>query len=239
MDPLDIVIEAPGKNALGSDIMNSLRRRIADGAGRPLLLTGAGDAFSAGLNLKEVASLDADGMRDFLLTLEALIQDLFAYPGPTVAAVNGHAIAGGAVLALCCDHIVATTNPRVRIGLNEVALGLRFPPTVLQVVSHRLPRRHHAQVLLGAALHAPADALRLGLVDQLADDPVAVARQHLAALAAHPPDAYAATKADLHGAVGQVDADSNRRFADDVLPVWTSAAVKARIDAVLNRSRKG
>lgn len=237
MEPVEIVIEGPGRNALGSTLMQALLDALERAAPAPALLRGAGGAFSAGLDIREVASLDRDGMAAFLDRLERLVVALYTYPGPVVAAVEGHAIAGGAVLALCCDHAVATTDPRARIGLNEVAIGLRFPPATLQVIRHRLPPHHQPAILLGAALHAPQQALRLGLVDELADDPVAVARQRLAALAAHPPRAYAATKADLRAGVGDVDAAQRARFLAEVLPAWTHPDVRATLTAVLSRPR--
>lgn len=234
---VEILVEGPGKNALGSRIMASLRQALADARPQPILLRGAGGAFSAGLDVKEVAGLSPDGMAAFLGGLEGLVTELFHYPGPVVAALEGHAIAGGAVLALCCDHIVATTDPRARIGLNEVAIGLRFPPATLQVLRHRLPRRHQPRLLLGAELHAPADALALGLVDELADDPVAVARQRLATLAAHPPRAYAATKGDLRAGVAVVTPEDTARFAEQVVPAWTSDEVRSLLAGLLSRGK--
>ena len=69
----EIVMDGPGKNALGSQMMDFLLAKLGEAAGKPVLLTGKGDAFSAGLNLKEVASLDAPGMEVFLVKLEKLM----------------------------------------------------------------------------------------------------------------------------------------------------------------------
>lgn len=228
-----LTLEAPGKNALGSELMARIRDELRAARGRPLLLVGAGDAFSAGLNLKEVASLDDAGMRAFLELLEEVVDTLFHHDAPTVAAVNGHAIAGGCVLARACDVAVATTNERVRIGLNEVAIGLRFSPRTFRVVRHRVPRRHQAEAILGAGLHRPVDALRLGLVDALAEDCVAEATRRIRALAAHDPAAYAPTKALLQAAVTDVTEAESRAFLDEVVPLWTSPGIKAKIRAVL------
>lgn len=235
MSHVEIVIEGPGMNALGTPLMRRLLDELVAAADAPILLRGAGKAFSAGLDLKEVASLDEPGMQAFLELLEALIVRLFNHPAPVVAAVNGHAIAGGAVLALCCDAAHGTDSDRARVGLNEVALGLQFPPAVLAAVRHRLDPRQQGEVLLGARLHRPADACRLGLVDTLSADPVASAKAHLDKLAAHPPAAYATTKAALRGGVTDVDADDRRRFLEEVVPVWNSEETKARLLAILGR----
>ena len=133
-DVYQLTIEAPGRNALGTALMTRLLEQIRGAAGRPLLVSGAGDTFSAGLDLKEVAALERAGMERFLGLLDDLVDALYGHPAPTVACVNGHAIAGGCILALCCDLRVARDDATVRIGLNEVPLGLEFPPKLLKLV---------------------------------------------------------------------------------------------------------
>lgn len=231
-----ITMAGPGKNALGAEMMTFLIDRLAEAAGRPVLLTGSGDAFSAGLDLKQVASLDGERMLDFLRLLERCMTALYLYPGPTVALVNGHAIAGGAVLTLCCDVRVATANPRTRIGLNEVALGVRFPPRILNLVRRRLPPHHLDEVLLGAGLVGTTRAQELGIVDVVAEDPAAVAEARLFALAAHPAEAYAATKRDLRGTEqGLCPDDEEERALHGMLGMWTSPALKQTIAGILGR----
>lgn len=228
-----IRIDGPGKNALGTARMSELLGAVEAAGDAPLLLTGAGDAFSAGLDLKEIHAADAPTMERFLSLLTELVARLHHHPAPTVAAVNGHAIAGGCLLALVCDVRIATTNPRCRIGLNEVALGLRFPPRVFALARSRMAPHLETEILLGAGLHGPEDALRLGLVDRLSDDPVAAATAEIARLGAYPPEAYAAAKRDLRAGSEPSDPDLERRFREEVLPVWSGPELKARIAAFL------
>ncbi len=126
----DLVLDGPGKNALGTAMMESILTRLDEAAGNPVRFSGAGDALSAGLDLKEIASLDRAAMTRFVELVDDVMARIFDYPGPTVACVNGHAIAGGCVVTLCCDLRVMTTDNRARIGLNEVALGLVSPPKI-------------------------------------------------------------------------------------------------------------
>lgn len=231
-----ITLAGPGKNALGRGLLLSILAGLDAAAGDPVLLTGDGGAFSAGLNLKEVATFDAPAMREFLALLERCMTALFLYPGPTAALVEGHAIAGGCVLTLCCDVRVAADDERTKIGLNEVALGMRFPPRTLAIVRQRIPREHHETVLLGAGLVSPREALRLGLLDEVTPDAGAVARARLQALAAHPRAAYAATKADLRGDAEGLCPDAEQRTRlDEALAVWTSDDVKRGVLAVLGK----
>lgn len=232
---IELTMTAPGKNALSTALMTDVLARVGAANGEPLLVTGAGDAFSAGLNLKEVAELDLEGMRHFLELLEAMVEALYEYPGPTVAAVNGHAIAGGCVVALCCDLRVATRAPQTRIGLNEVALGVQFPPKVLAMVRRRVPPRSLERVVLEAGLHDPETSIMLGLVDELADDCVAVARTRLERLAAHPRAGYVATKLALRGGALALTPAQDRAFHDELVPSWVAPDAKERMRAVFAR----
>lgn len=228
-------MNGPGKNALSSTMLRFLLDEVAAAKGEPLLLTGTGDAFSAGLDLREVASFDETSVFDFLALLEDAVGVLYTHPAPTVAALNGHAIAGGCVLALACDHRVATDGPKAKMGLNEVALGVVFPPRIGEIVRRRIPPQHRERVLLGAGLVDMAGALALGLVDELAADPVAVGEARLSALAAHPRGAYAATKATLCGRSSDTfgsDEEQERKLRA-ALPSWISSEVKARLTKVL------
>ena len=232
---VEITLSGPGRNALGSEVMQGLLAQLERAGREPVLLGGAGGTFSAGLDLKEVAALDRPGMERFLDLLEQLVERLYLHPGPTVACVDGHAIAGGCVLALCCDHRVAASRPDIRIGLNEVALGLEFPPKLFRVVRRRVAPRALERVLLEAGLHDPRTALELGLVDELADDAPTVARARLARLAAHPREAYEATKRALRAGVCDLTAAEEHRFREELVPAWCTPAVKARVRAVLKR----
>ncbi len=234
-DTYELVVEGPGKNALGTPVMERILADLRTAAGRPLLVRGAGDAFSAGLNLKEVAALDRAGMERYLLLLDDVMDALFNYPAPTVACVNGHAIAGGCVLALCCDLRLAADDPALRIGLNEVPLGLEFPPKIFALACHRLSPHALERVLLDGGLHDPRTAVTLGLIDEVAPDVVAVAAARLARLAAHPRPAYVATKRALRRGALDLSDEQRRYFRDVLVPAWCAPAVKENVRAALAR----
>lgn len=234
---IEIAMAGRGKNALGTEMMQFLLARIEEAAGRPILLTGSGDSFSAGLDLKEVASLDATGMERYLRLLDRLMSTLFTYPGPSVALVNGHAIAGGCILTLCCDHRVALASPTTKIGLNELALGLRFPPRILAIVLRRVPPPHVERVVLGGGLFDPRGALEAGLVDEVVDDARAAAERELATRASYDPATYAATKVALRGDAFR-GADDDSFFTREIVPAWTSPAIRARVLAILSGAKR-
>jgi enoyl-CoA hydratase len=227
-----ILLSGPGKNSMSTELMERVLAAVRESGDAPLLLTGAEDAFCAGLNLKEVAALDIAGLTKFLGLLEDLVTALYEYPGPTVAWVNGHAIAGGCVLTLCCDVRVMTAREGVRIGLNEVALGLRFPPRTFKMTTNRVPGPSLARVLLESALYGVAEAKELGLIDVVGEE--AEARARLEKLASHPRDAYAAAKLALRGTLAVPEAEQ-QRFIRDVIPTWAAPELKERLRAVLKK----
>jgi enoyl-CoA hydratase len=232
----EIRLDGPGKNALGTTMLTFLLDQLREAAGEPVLLTGAGDALSAGLNLKEVGALEGEAMLTFLRLLERAFAALYLYPGPTVALVNGHAIAGGCLLALACDHRVAAASPKIKIGVNEVALGMRFPPRILAMAKQRVPPQFHTAVLLGAQLFDPAGALRVGLVDEVAEDARAVAEARLRALGSSPGQAYALTKIDLRGTEQDLCPDAVwEPLLRAAVEVWTAPELKQKIAAMLAR----
>jgi enoyl-CoA hydratase len=230
-----IRMQHPAKNALGSDLMGWLEEEISRAGADPILLTGTADAFSAGLDLREVASLDALGMEKFLRRLDVLATRLFHHPAPVVACINGHAIAGGAVLAACCDWRIAQRHPKTRIGTNEVAIGACFPPAILAIMTYRIPAQARERVLLGAGLFDVDGALAMGLIDEVVDDAEAAAKLRLEALASHPRSTYAITKANLRGGVTTISPAAERRFREQEVPIWSSAEIKARVAAVLTK----
>jgi enoyl-CoA hydratase len=225
-------------NALDIELCEAIAarfRQLETAAARAVVMTGQGRMFSAGVDLLRLTAGGADYVRQFLPALHQLYETVFHFPKPVVAAVNGHAIAGGCVLALCCDLRIMTDDTRARIGLNEVALGLEFPPKILALARRRVPRRWLERVVLEAGLHAPAAACELGLVDEVAADCLAVARARLETLAAHAPRVYAATKDTLRRGTLALSDDERRYFRDTVVPAWCAPETKARIRAVFER----
>lgn len=229
-----IVLSGAGKNSLSTALMQRTLEEVRDAKDDPIFLTGDGDAFSAGLNLKEVSSLDVGGMTTFLGTLEELVKALYEHPAPVVAWINGHAIAGGCVLALCADIRVMTARQGARIGLNEVALGLRFPPLTFAMVRARMTGPALERVLLEAALYEADEARALGLVDVIGEE--AVARMMLSKLASHPRDIYAATKLLLRPRL-EISEEDRRRFREDTIPYWASPERRAALLSVLEKRR--
>ncbi len=222
----EIVIDAPNLNALGSGLMRSLRQQLKDAAGAPVLISSSGRAFCAGLDIAELSALDEAGMRTFLGSLDDMVEDLYTYPGPLLCCIGGHAIAAGCVIALCCDERIAAAGTRARIGLNEVALGVRFPPRLMAMVRDRVPRRYYERVVLAAELFTMEEGVELGLIDRVVDDPLATARERLELLASRPADAYAAAKKPGRVEALRLSEATRQRWDQEDIQVWWSEPVR-------------
>jgi enoyl-CoA hydratase len=232
---VDIVLDGKARSALSTRVLTDILAKLTAARGEPLLVRGAEGAFSAGLDLREIASLSPSEMADFIRLLENVFTTLYLHTAPTVALVNGHAIAGGCVLALCCDYRIAPPDPTIKIGLNETAIGVVFPPRTLAIVRSRLPPRYQDEILLGGGLYPPEAARTRGLIDEIADDAPAAARKKLAALSVNPRAAYSMVKRDLRGDGPESLAPDARveRYIAEAVPIWTAPELKTRIAAIL------
>ena len=130
-----------GPNALDRELMEALRtalRKLA-GAGSPAVILASAHPtlFCPGWNLKLLAGAEREEVADFLSLFNAMLLDLFSYPGPTAAEIRGHAVAAGCQMAIACDlRVMAVGQPR--LGLSELNLGVPLPSPSLRVLQTRL-----------------------------------------------------------------------------------------------------
>jgi enoyl-CoA hydratase/carnithine racemase len=185
-------------NALDLEFSEALTAQLDDclqSDARALVLTGDGRMFSAGVDLLRVMNGGAAYVRTFLPSVNKMFDTLFTFPKPVVAAVNGHAIAGGCVMACAADYRMMAREPG-RIGIPELLVGVPFPVVPLEIMRFAAPRQYlQAMAYRGLTLTAES-ALQHGLVDavvdaeRLFDEAVAMAES----LAAIPSAAFSLTK---------------------------------------------
>jgi len=188
-------------NALDTEFSEALTAQLDDclqSDARALVLTGDKRMFSAGVDLFRVMNGGAAYVRTFLPAVNKMFETLFAFPKPVVAAVNGHAIAGGCVMTCAADYRMMAREPG-RIGIPELLVGVPFPVVPLEIMRFATPRQHlQAMAYRGLTLTAES-ALQHGLVDavvdaeRLLDEAVAMAES----LAAIPPAAFLLTKTQM------------------------------------------
>jgi enoyl-CoA hydratase len=191
---------------------------------RAVVLTGQGQMFSAGVNLIRLSDGGADYVRRFLPALHWLYDTVFFFPKPVVAAVNGHAIAGGCVLECCADRRIAVTG-NGRIGVTELLVGVPFPPLAFEIMRFASPPRYLADGMFSGATFPPDVALSRGLIDELTEGPAALLDRSMAAaeaLAALSPAAFAQTKQQVRQPVTGAMERHGRRVAAAAEEIWTA-----------------
>jgi enoyl-CoA hydratase len=233
-----ITLDRPPANAIDDTLLAALDDALADAeadaAVRALVVTGRGPFFCAGFDLRARQRDDAEsgGVVDLYRSAH---RRLLAMPKPTVALVNGHAVAGGLVIALACDVRIGV-DEAATIGLNEVAIGASFPTAAIEIVRSRLSSAVAAELTLQAELCPLADGIRLGVVERLVpragalDEAVATA----ARLGAYPREVFAHTKQSLLAdALARIDAVP-RQAELEIAALWRTA--ESRVARAAQRS---
>ena len=224
-------------NALDVGLLSDLTsavRELERNDSTPLVLTGAGQAFSAGVDLVQVLDGGPDYAEALIAALSAAFVAVFGFPGPTVAAINGAAIAGGCVLACACDLRLIT--PEGLIGASELRVGVPFPAAALEILRYACGD-HAEEVMLGGRLYRGADALACRLAQTVvADDLVGQAVAAAAELGTIPAGSYRNTKTQLRGpALSRI---AEAALDDEVRQIWASPSTAAAIRSHLERLRR-
>lgn len=224
-------IEHGRVGAMDAELLDALTESVR-ACGRALVLTGTGSAFSAGVDLRRILDGGRPYTEEFLAALSRLFRAVFDHPRPTVAAVNGHAIAGGCVLALACDVRLMSGG---RIGLAELAVGVPFPTSALEIVRHALGRDADRAVLRAETI-GPDEALALGMVHERCapDDLLPRALDLATELAARSPEAYRLAKSQLHRPANTAIEATTAEDDAAVLAGWISDDTRRRVEAALD-----
>ncbi|MEI6458528.1 MAG: enoyl-CoA hydratase/isomerase family protein [Pseudomonadota bacterium] len=230
-------------NALNGELLAALRDAVRGAPGdgvRGLILTGQGERFTAGLDVRAIIGADAPALSAFLSTLFDCLRALATCPVPVVAAINGHSPGGGAVLALACDWRVMAAGT-ARIGLNEVSVGLSPGPLIHQLLVRTIGARQAGHLLSTGAMLLCEEALAVGLVDAVvpALQVDEAALQWLHGVLALPRQAYQATRALVRADLVQLleaaaGAEGSVAMAATVRD-WLSAEVRSSLEALLSR----
>lgn len=201
-DVATIIMNDTKANVLNKEffeqMLDALAELEADAGVKAVILTGHAKFFSAGLDLKTLPALSKEELLRVLLQFADMTLKLFDFPKPLVAAVNGHALAGGCVLMLCCDRRLMVAEG-AKIGLNEIAIGLALPSFVTELALAVLGRAAVQEAVMEATIYDPQGALGIGYVEQLfpADDLMEEASAVARRLARLPSAAYGTTKRRL------------------------------------------
>jgi enoyl-CoA hydratase len=225
-------------NALDLELLTALPETFAAVAdASAVIVTGSGRSFSAGVDLKRIVEGGLRYVETFLPALSVALLAVFEHPKPVVAAVNGHALAGGCVLAAACDIRLMSGGT---IGLTELAAGVPFPTVPLEIMRHAVGPALDAMVL-GAGRLAPVQAAAVGLVHEIVepDQLLAGALRRAEGLSAAPPDVYARSKHQLRQPARERIGTAQPSDDPEVLKFWGSDRTAQTLRDYLASLRRG
>lgn len=220
-------------NALDLDLVATVTRALtsapSEGA-RAIVLSGQPGLFSAGLDVRALLKLDRAEISEFFTRFWRLQAALARSPVPVIAAITGHAPAGGTVLAIYCDYRILAEGP-FRIGLNEVEVGLSPGATIQRVFERLLGEHRSTELLVRGALVDPARALAIGLVDELrpVDQVIPRALEYAQQLCALPPVALARTRDAARQPVSSLFEAGESTWVADAVAVWYTDETQRRL----------
>jgi enoyl-CoA hydratase len=230
-------------NAMDTRLCEDILARLDElrtSPARAIVVTGPGNIFSAGVDLVRALDGGPDYFKNFLPPLRRAFEAVFFYDKPIVAAVNGHAIAGGCVLTCAADRRLMAQGTG-RIGITELLVGVPFPVIALEIMRFAATPQHFARIVYSGATFAPEAAVGLGLVDEVvvpADALLPRAIVAAEALAALGPEAFALTKRQLRDPVRERLARDGPRFDPAVDAIWYAPETAARIRDYVTRTFK-
>ena len=236
-----IRLERGKVNALNEPVVDELasclRGLESDPAVRGVLLTGTGKFFSFGFDIPEFQGVSKEEFAAYLRKFTALYRDLFVHPRPVVAALNGHTVAGGCMLATACDVRVMVKG-NGKIGLNEIGFGSSVFAGSLELLRFWVGDRRAQEIVYGGALHTPEQALALGLVDAVVADVALLeeARRHLEQLAGRPSRAFRSIKQLLRQPLAEEIQRREEASIREFVEIWYSKETRAELEKIRIRS---
>lgn len=229
-------------NAMDFEFCQTLIDRLEelqnDDSCHAVVITGKENIFSAGINLKHWLSESVDYVVPFIDKLEQLFQVVFYFRKPCIAAINGHAIAGGCMLAGACDYRIIAGESK--IGIPEMRVGVPLPITAIEILRFKADAKAFESVVTGGATFVGKEAVEAGLADQWCDDyqmegAVSAAAERLCSI---PPVTFWFTKRQVRNLVLHNIKTSTEQLRDDFTEIWcsdeTRAAVQSYVDERLS-----
>jgi enoyl-CoA hydratase/carnithine racemase len=232
-----VTIKRGKVNALNEALVDELHDSFAslqqDTAIRAIVLTGQGKFFSFGFDIPEFLSYPRDDFRRFLKKFTDLYTFIFQYPKPVVAAINGHAIAGGCMLANACDHRIMVSG-KAKISLNELSFGSSVFAGSVEILRFLVGSGNAQKVLISASMYSAEEARAMGLLDDVVhgDELSGKAVEVAAYYAGKAPAAFASIKRMLRQQVVESYRDREDEANEAFLDIWYSESTWSKLQEI-------
>jgi 3,2-trans-enoyl-CoA isomerase len=241
-DVREVRMSRPPVNALSTELLGALREAIerapAEGA-RAVVISGGPGMFTAGLDIPLLIGLDREGIAKLWQELYGMMRALACSPIPVVAAMTGHAPAGGTVIAVYCDRRVAARGD-FKLGLSEVQVGIPLPPMIFKALRRQVGAREAERMAVGGLIVSPEQALSAGLVDEVVavEEVVERAVAWCRSLLALPSDAMLATRKLARADLAALFEGGSEEELKSVVDNWCSEETQAVLKALVKRLGK-
>jgi enoyl-CoA hydratase/carnithine racemase len=224
-------------NAINQTVVDELRRCLeklaADRSLKAVVLTGRGKFFSFGFDVTEFISFSKAEFTRYLTAFTDLYTYLFTYPKPVVAALNGHTIAGGCMLALACDYRLMVAE-KAKVSLNEITLGASVFAGSTEMLRFLIGSAKATEVLYSGRMYSAKEALDIGLVQAVSngDQLIDRARRIAADLAAKPALAFASIKSLVRKPIADEMMRREAASIGEFVDIWYTAETWANIQNI-------
>ncbi len=223
-------------NAIDSGLLEAFSNELEftkDSSCKAVVLTGYGKTFSAGVDLFRLLESGDDYVDQFLPAFGSVLETFFLFPKPVVAAINGHAIAGGCVFSSACDYRIMSLGT---IGIPELLVGVPFPPLALEVVRSSAAPQHFQEIVYTGRTYNSEEALKRGLIDEITAPESLLDRacEVAAQFGEIPQKAFALTKLELRS--GAVEHAKHSAQNIEVQRLWRESTTREIIRKYLQKT---
>ncbi len=241
-DVRELRLNRPPVNALTGELLSNLRQAIEQSAqegARAVILSGLPGRFSGGLDVPLLLTLDKPAMSKLWRELYATLEAIARSPVPVVAAITGHAPAGGTVLALFCDWRVMAQG-EYKLGLNEVQVGIPLPPVIMGGLRRLVGPRRAEYLGVSGSLVSPEQALAAGLVDEVvpADEVVPHALAWCNKMLALPKEAMTMTRREARRDLHELFESGMDAELTTVIANWWTPATQETLRGLVEKMKK-
>jgi enoyl-CoA hydratase/carnithine racemase len=230
-------------NPMNMTMMKELRTVFAElesaDSVKGVILTGKQHFFSAGLDLPEVHSYDVATFKEFWAEFMGVMRDMTVFSKPLIAAISGHAPAGGCVLAVTCDYRVMASG-NYKIGLNEIPIGIVVPRHLYELYAFWIGRHTAYHFLMEGRMVEPQQAKEVGLVDLVVpeDQVLDAAERKLKQYLSFEQSSWKITKSFLRRPLVEAIDELSEDDMNLMLNQWWSEPVQAKLKSFVENLKK-
>jgi len=210
-----------------------LKQLASDSAIRAVILTGEGRFFSFGLDIPEFLTYSKESFSRFVGKFADLYTCIFSFPKPVLAALNGHTIAGGFMIATACDYRIMVSG-KARMSLNEINFGSSLFPGSVEMLKYCVGHRHAETIACTGAMYSAEEAKSLGLVDRVVPEEnlLESAMQAAQEFTQRYGPAYESIKKLLRSDTAERMKQKDRALANEIVDIWYSEETWKRLHNV-------